>query len=188
LTVQAENSNDAFITIVGWGPTVIVLTDPVPDDNSDQTWAAGVIDVGPGPHQDGSGVMNRLTIVTEPAAVSGQYALALTDNAHLDASGNAYSPATTHPGYIAVNQDCDSDVDGLADPDDACITYPGPPSNNGCPLPGPNPVGGSAGLIDHDAGSDTFTLPWLTAIAATALTTLLAGGALVRLVARRARR
>jgi hypothetical protein len=110
---------------------------------------------------------------------------------HLDAVGTAYEPAVTNnDSYVAVGVACnDFDADGIPDAQDECPTIQGPPSNNGCPPPGPPAVGGTAGLIStaqSDGGSAT---PGLVAILATTTIVSIAGGLLVRqLVARRARR
>jgi hypothetical protein len=192
LTVRAFEYNNPAVNIMhrNGGSAIILGSDPAPDDNADDVWSHGALDGGSAPPEDGSGVLTRITLDTEAAAATGTYVLTLTNHAHLDATSAAYQPAATNNASVAVNTACgDIDGDGVPDTEDNCPTFAGPASNNGCPLPGPNPVGGIAGLIDAPAGADErFASAWLTAIAAAALTILLAGGALVRLVARRARR
>jgi hypothetical protein len=173
------------------GSAVIVVTDPVPDDNADDQWLHGGLDGGAGVREDGSGTLTRLTLVSEATALSGSYSLALdsSNSAHIDASGTAYAPSTINNAFVSVNVSCaDPDGDGVTGGDDACPTIPGPPSNNGCPPPGPPAVGGTAGLIAPPASNSTGKLPIIATLTATALIACLAGGAFVRLVARRARR
>jgi hypothetical protein len=193
LTVQALEHDDPSINIVARnaGSSMSLISDPLPDDNSDNTYQHSPFDSGSAPPESGSGVLVRITLVSETAAVPAAYPLTLSNTIHLDVTGNAYVPTVTNnDSYVAVNTACgDLDADGVADAQDACPTIPGPPSNAGCPPPGPPAVGGTAGLVSSPEDNGGSAIRPSVIVAAIALIASLAGGVLVRqLVARRARR
>lgn len=111
-------------------------------------FVGGVADIDFGSPESGDGVLERLVLATRPAAPTGVYPLTLA--AYSGAAGShpdAYSLQFNH-AELAVGVACiNSDADALADIQDGCALLPGPPSNNGCPLPGPPAVGGTAGLL-----------------------------------------
>jgi hypothetical protein len=194
LTVDAEEYMNPAVNILykNAGSSIFNGSDPVPDVNSDNVYYSAKLDTSVSVPEDGSGVLDRLTLVTETGAATGSYQLILLNHSHIDAQGTAHPPASTNnDAYVAVNTTCgDFDGDGVLDPDDDCVTYPGPAANDGCPLPGAPAVGGTAGLIQEtNDTTNRSTILALSGIAATAAIVSLAGGALVRrLVARRARR
>jgi hypothetical protein len=193
LTVAAEVVDSPGINMMAAnpGPLIFNVSDPVPDDNADNKWTGSAIDNSypPNAPESGDGVLHRITLESEDSAASGVYPLILTDNVHIDASGAAYAPhITNNDSYVAVNTACgDFDGDGVPDAEDTCPTIPGPPSNAGCPPPGPPAVGGTAGLIDKESRNNGLWTAHLIAVVAAVIAISLAGGALVRLVARRAR-
>jgi hypothetical protein len=188
LTVQAHEYNNPSVNLLARNPGSLPFdaSDGTPDDNDFDYWYSAVFDFGVPPHvpEDGSGVLGRLTLTSEPLALSQVYPLTLGNNAHAD-QNQVYSPDATRNAFVAVNSTCDDlDSDGIPNEQDTCATTPGPASNDGCPLSGtplPPAVGGSAGLLDSptDAGGPAGTA-WLAAISATIVSLSVAGGLLVR--------
>jgi hypothetical protein len=190
LTVDGEVNVNPAINILARNPgsTIINVNDTTPDDNADNEYNAGAIDSGSAPRESGSGVLTRLTLVSETGAGAATYPLTLPDSAHGDATGAAHTPITTNNASVAVGVACgDFDADGVPDAQDACPTFQGPPSNNGCPLPGPPAVGGTAGLIEQPLDSDDARISNVALIAGMAALGLLPGGLLVRQVVARRR-
>ena len=172
------------------GSSIVLISDPTPDDNADNQFNHSPFDSSSTEPEGGSGVLVRLTLVSETGAAAGAYPLTLTDNAHLDVSGAPYIPLVTNNAQVAVDAACeDFDGDGIPNAPDACPTYQGPPSNNGCPLPGPPAVGGTAGLIEQPSYSNGARISNVALIAGIAALFLLPGGLLVgRFAVRRSRR
>jgi hypothetical protein len=150
LTVQSENQN--FLLAVGAGSTVGNSSQAVPDSDNDDWWTSSGYDTSSPPSipESGDGVLTRLSIRVDPTAAPGLYALSfdLENTAHLSATGVAHFPNSIFGAYISVSLPCDIDQDGIEDELDACQSIPGPPSNGGCPPPGPPAVGGIVGLSE----------------------------------------
>jgi hypothetical protein len=108
LTPQEKAADSAALHILNRnaGSSIFHASDLLPDDNADHRWSASTLDTGTAGPESGDGVLDRLTLVTEGGATTGNYALTLTNNAHLDASGAAYSPLVTNDATVAVNEAC----------------------------------------------------------------------------------
>jgi hypothetical protein len=125
------------------------LSDLTPDDNSaGDDWFGSGADYTLSIPEDGSGVLERLTLISEGGAATANYPLTL-DGGYLDGSFSSYDINRVDNAFVAVNSACNVDGDAVPDDQDACPQLPGPPLNNGCPPPGPPAVGGSAGLIEN---------------------------------------
>jgi hypothetical protein len=130
LSIEGENIN--FLLTANPGSSLFPVSDGVPD--SDGTWAAAALDSGTGVPESGSGVLNRLTISVASDAPTGVYLLVLSENAHLDANGFAFSPLQTNHGAIAVGTTCP------AGPFTPPPPTPPPPTPTPLPTPGPSPT------------------------------------------------
>ncbi len=100
-------SNPTYNKLASTGSISTTGSDPVPDTNTDDVWKSRAVDTSATTPEDGNGILDRLTIVTESAAVAGQYAIWLTGQGHTDASNTVYTPDVTNIANIAVNQPCD---------------------------------------------------------------------------------
>jgi hypothetical protein len=121
LTVEAEQTTTAGLNMLrrNAGSSIINVSDSVPDDNADDAWTGSALDGGAGQLESGSGVLQRVTLVTEASAVTGNHPLTMTFNVHLDVVANAYDPKRTENAFVAVNEPCDIDDDGMADAQDS---------------------------------------------------------------------
>jgi hypothetical protein len=84
------------------GSSAFNLSDPVPDDNTDNTWNGGLLDTGAGIPEDGDGTLQRLAIASDLPAMPGLYDIILINHAHLNVTGAAFSPDVTNNGQIAI--------------------------------------------------------------------------------------
>ena len=177
LTVQAEQTALPGVNILqrNAGSNAGSLSDPTPDDNNDDFWFGVGLDNTQPPGEDGDGVLHRLTLVTDAGAATGIYPLTVLNSKYLDSYGNAYQGHREDSAFVAVNAPCDIDGDGVEDANDGCPELAGPPSNNGCPPPGPPAVGGTAGLFAYDE-SDAGSSPAPYAAILTAATLAVVAG------------
>jgi hypothetical protein len=203
LTVAAHEYNNSAVNLLQRNPgsTLFDQGDPVPDDNFEDGWYANVADdatysgTPTSTPEDGSGVLGRLTVITEPLAQSGIYPLTINpiNDGYYDASGHAHEAEAIQNAFVAINTGCDDyDLDGIPNEQDQCATAPGPASNNGCQLsstPRPPAVGGTAGLLDaRDSSGHSGQLASTTAIAGIAVLASVGGGMLIRRLALRRQR
>ncbi|HEV8574914.1 MAG TPA: hypothetical protein VGR43_09425, partial [Dehalococcoidia bacterium] len=141
LTVQADEFSTASVNMLAnnSGSSVFQSGDPVPDDNAGIEWTSAVIDNSGTAPEDGDGVLNRLTILAEAIAVTGQYPLNLLSPVHLDAVNAAYQPLQNLPADIAINQACGAVV--TPTPTETPTATPSPmPTPTATRTPTPTPV------------------------------------------------
>jgi hypothetical protein len=74
-------------------------------------------------------VLDRLVIRARPNAAAGLYTLALTENAHVGATGANFSPKVTNNGLIAVNTVCPAPPSPSPTPSPSPSTTPSPSSS-----------------------------------------------------------
>ena len=132
LTIQAHNNLGVLYRNPGGIPGD--GSDPTPDVNNDNVWNGADLDtIDPNP-ESGSGFLHRLTITSDPGAVSGNFPLTLTDPAHIDASGAIYAPDAVFSASVSVNEPpCggnDGDFDGVPDVFDNCVGVFNPMQEN----------------------------------------------------------
>jgi len=141
LTLETQDSNGGSSFLLGSNPgsSLFNAGQPLPDTDASNDWNGSALDTGMGVPEDGSGVLNRLTISSEDSIGSvnpfaAYLVLSPADSVHLDASGGGYSPDALNLGAIALNQPCssvgtptptptpppDSDGDGVPDASDNC--------------------------------------------------------------------
>ena len=119
------------IVAVTAGSSIFDASEPPPD--TDGIWQSGAIDLGSGVPEEGSGVLQRLAIASHPGAAAGQFVLGLANNAHLDATGEAYAPKITRFANIAIDQPCGPPVTATPSPSPSPTPVP-------TPTPTPTPV------------------------------------------------
>ena len=158
LTVEGQTIESQLVNILARnsGSAIFNGSDAVPDDNASNAWSSSVLDTSVTEPESGDGVLDRLTLVTEPAAATGNYSLRLGSNAHLDFTGTAYEPATTQGAVVAVNEACGASVP-INPPTPTPpptppqtptptptpgIVCPAPPPPSGAPTPTPPPTPG----------------------------------------------
>jgi len=150
LTVQAKLADDPAInTLVTDPSSLLAASEPLPDDNSDDSWASTALDHGSGTPESGDGVLDRLTLVSDTGAPTGASYLSLIQAVHLDASGAAHLPLVTNNAVVAINEAC------VASP---VITPP--------PTPTPNPSP-AAGISFQGATTTVNTTPSVSLVIAT---------------------
>jgi hypothetical protein len=99
------------IIAVNAGSSVLDVSDPLPDDNSDNTWNGSALDTGAGIPESGDGILQRLGIQADDPSVPGIYDLTLLNSAHLNATGAAFAPLQEIGGQVAVDTPCPVAVD-----------------------------------------------------------------------------
>ena len=108
LTVQSENQS--FLVANTPGSTLSPLgSDPTPDTDGSNGYLTSTLDTSFTVPEEGSGVLTRLVIEVDPAAVTGLYDLQFdpADAVHTDSSNTAFAPHDlTSIGTIAVGQAC----------------------------------------------------------------------------------
>ncbi len=112
LLIATQDAN--FLLAANTGSSLFSASDGKPD--GDGAFNSASLDTGVTVPEDGSGVLDRLTVSTKSGAVAGMYALTLTSNAHLDGRGTAYAPDATLGASVAVNQACGAPTTGTATP------------------------------------------------------------------------
>ena len=104
LTVEAQDST--FLLTANNGSSTFNGSDPVPDTNGDNAFNSAALDVGSSTPEQGSGVLDRLMIATDPAATTGTHFMTLTEPLHIDGGEQVYLPDALNNGQIAVNTGC----------------------------------------------------------------------------------
>jgi hypothetical protein len=122
LTVADHEYDNPAVHLLQRNPGSVLTNggDTTPDDNSDDYWYALVSDEPSERHiatsapEDGSGVLGRLTLATEPAAVGGVYPLTIyaLNDGYGDAVGHVYDAQTIENAFVAVNTACPSEAPG----------------------------------------------------------------------------
>jgi hypothetical protein len=104
--LTVEGQNPSFLLASTAGSSVFNGSDGVPDVNADDAFNSAVIDTSASTPEQGSGVLDRLTIATDPGAATGVHFLTLTESIHIDGSENVVFPDAVNNGQIAVNMAC----------------------------------------------------------------------------------
>ena len=106
LTIQSQNIN--FLLGVNAGSSVVDVGDLAPDVNNDNVFLTAAGDVGPIPAsaETGSGVLNRLTIETDPGASTGWHQLIMYGAQHIETDSTPHAADAIHSGTIAVDLPC----------------------------------------------------------------------------------
>ena len=121
------------------GSEMFDVSDPMPD--SDGSFLGTVLDTSASVPEAGDGVLSRLTLASASSAPAGNYALTLTENAHLEVQGYAYTPLITNNAIVAVNEAC-----GASEPVTPPPT-PAPPTITPSPTPSPTPTPASCPVL-----------------------------------------
>jgi hypothetical protein len=156
LTVVSANSN--LLLNSNALSSAFDFSDPLPDVNANGYWMGAALDVGTGRLEDGSGVLQRITIATNDGAVATQNVLNFRsgDTGHFDGL-HTYLPRALGLANIAVNQACGALVTPAPTPSPGPTrpptptpaptptrtpgpTQPPPPTPCCTPNPGPNPT------------------------------------------------
>src|SRR5574341_2654459 len=144
LTIAAQDSN--FFLRANARSTFLDASDSVPDDNSDNIWTANVLDTNSLDPEEGSGVLQRITLESEDTATTGLYSVAIED---LGIPGSAYTidpdndtqyPDAIFNGSVAVNDPC---LGATPTPEPSPTDTPTPtpePSPTDTPTPTPEPT------------------------------------------------
>ncbi|HSP54113.1 MAG TPA: cohesin domain-containing protein [Dehalococcoidia bacterium] len=125
--------DEASLTVIGHqtgfllgqntGSSTLDASQGTPDATVDGFWSGAEIDtsVGASTPESGSGVLQRLTIGTEPTAATGVYDLTLLGSAHIDEQNNDLVADSLESARLAVNIACpptDTDGDRVYDADE----------------------------------------------------------------------
>ena len=112
LTVQEQTVDSQPVNMLARnsGSAIFNASDSVPDDNADNVWNSAALDTSVAEPESDNGVLDRLTLVSEVGAATGNYTLIPGDNAHFDVTGTAYLPESTSIGVVAVNEACFASV------------------------------------------------------------------------------
>ncbi|HET9477517.1 MAG TPA: hypothetical protein VFP63_08525 [Dehalococcoidia bacterium] len=103
LTVQTANHD---FLLAANGISAFNVSEPLPDTDGNDRWAAAYIDTGTTTPEFGSGVLSRLTISSDATAASGAYLLDLTEASVISTDNQTYVPDAINTGSIAINQAC----------------------------------------------------------------------------------
>lgn len=107
--VWVETQDHQFLLAANPGSGVLNASEPTPDQNFDNEWAATAADLsnsGVVPSEYGSGVLSRLTISVSRSATEGMYGLTLTAAGHVDSMNEAYVPDALNNAVIAIGMSC----------------------------------------------------------------------------------
>ena len=147
LTIQSETYG-----LVGAraGSAVSGVSDTTPDIDGNDNFASANLDTSSSVPESGDGFLSRFLISSDAGAVTGNYALTLLNNAHLDVSGSAQIPTATNNGSISINQACPETADLKA----TAATTVSPASNPAAPS---TFVVSVSGTVHNNGGS--YLLP-----------------------------
>lgn len=127
LTVQSIAMPDfgTHLVMETIGSIALIASDSTPDTNGDGAYRTTTIDLGIGPGEVGSGVLDRITISADVGAVLGAYGLTFipAESLHGDAAGTWHFPDAFGNAQIAIDTGCpppDVDGDGIPDASDNC--------------------------------------------------------------------
>jgi len=107
LSVQSASS--MWLLAVNPGSGIFEASDQTPDSNYDNQWNGIAVDTGLGTPEQGTGILQRVTISSDAPAASGIHSLTLGDHETtgvLDNSGSFYAPITVNNASVAINTDC----------------------------------------------------------------------------------
>jgi hypothetical protein len=99
-----EEADPYYLLDVLPGSSLIVGTLPPPDTDGDYT--AGVADISATAREYGSGVLERLVLSIDAGTPAGEYALTLSNAAHIGPDGMATPPDSFRQATVAVDQPC----------------------------------------------------------------------------------
>jgi hypothetical protein len=139
ISVQSQFTN--FLLHANAGSSLFAgASDPRPD--ADGSFTSAVLDIGNGIPESGDGVLDRLTVRAASGA-SGLFAVTLSENAHVDASGMSYRPLISNDGVLAVGMPCPSP----------------PPSPTATPTPSPSIVFNGSTTTVNSTASSSLVIP-----------------------------
>jgi hypothetical protein len=143
LTVEAQDPN---FLLAANGGTLFNASDPVPDTNGDNVFNSAVLDTGTTTPEEGSGVLDRLTLASDPGASAGTHQLILTEAGHIDGAEFTYLPDAINSAHVAIDVECPAPL-GQADITVTGVSVNAPANGN----PG-TPFSVTAAATVHNAG------------------------------------